>query len=491
VLALVPLLAPAAVALAGAVACLILLYIVDMWFRSWAFDEGHDDPGLFARVFKWGLGRVRSYVRKLEKRVVARLSNAVAARSPLVVRGLNNATELVDRLGTTFTDLPAQTHRALYTLRHVTMPDYVTGRLEPVFAQLNSVRALAQASVNTLTDVSIEIANGLRALPWGVPAGLPNRVATLMETYNRLWDHVWDRITPRVNTLWDELVPQLRRDVDSLLRGAAGNIGTRLQALTLRVEAIEAAIEGELRPLLDDAAGRILELEREVFARIPLRLDALQAAIDALASEIFTGIGTGFAALVERVVVLENAVSELIPERFAAVEAAIAQLRAELEQGIETGLEVFRARLEAVEEAVTVTIPARLATLEATVDALAAEIFGEIGEGLRLVIGRIEIIENQIRDDILPRLSALEAALAPAALAALVLATLQAAAPQLFCRNVTGTASRICAQDEDLWESLLAGLLIFAIALNPREIAAAGSALTGILGSVIAETVNH
>lgn len=490
-LALVPLLAPAAVALAGAVACLILLYIMDMWFRSWAYDEGHNDPGLIARVLRWGKGRLRGYVKRLEKRIASRLSNAVAARSPVVVRALNNATEVVERFGTTFTDLPAQTYRALHYLRHTTLPEYVTARLNPVIQQLNTALALANAANTTLTAVSVAIADGLRALPWGVPPGLPQRVETWMETYNRLWDHVWDRITPRVNTLWDDLVPQLRRDVDALLRGGIGNIGTRLQALTLRVDAIEEAIAGELRPLLEDAAGRILELEREVFARIPLRLDALQQAIDLLAQEIFPGIGAGFAALVERVVLLEEAVFTLIPARFDEVFDAIAQLRLEIEQGIETGLEAFRQRIAALEEAVFTALPAQLERIVLRLTIIEEEIFNLPGGGLDLILGRIEWLEDQVTNNILPRLSALEAILAPAALSALLLQLLRAAAPQLFCRNVTDAATRVCAQDEDLWGQLLAGTLVFAIALNPREIAAAGSALTGILGGVIAETVDH
>lgn len=490
-LALVPLLAPAAVALAGAVACLILLYILDMWFRSWAFDEGHDDPGLFAKVFKWGLGRVRRYFRRLEKRVASRLANAVAARSGVVVRALNNATELVDRFGTTFSDLPAQTYRALHYLRHEFVPRYVTARLEPVFAQLATVRALAQAANDTLTDISVALANGLRALPWGVPAGLPNRVATLMETYKRLWDQVWTRLTPRVNTLWEETVPQLRRDVDALLRGGVGNIGTRLQALTLRVEAIEEAIAGELRPLLDDAAGRILELEREVFARIPLRLQALQDAIDILAREVFPGIGAGFAALVERVVLLEEAVFQAIPARFDEVFAALAQLRLEIEEGIETGLEAFRERIAALEEAVFTALPAQLERIVVRLTIIEEEVFNLPGGGLDLLLGRIEWLEDQVTNNILPRLAAIEGILAPAALSALILQLLRNAAPQLFCRNVTDAATRVCAQDEDLWRDLLAGALVFAIVLNPREVAEAGAALTGILGSVIAQTVDH
>lgn len=490
-LALVPLLAPAAVALAGAVACLILLYIVDLWFRSWAYDEGRDDPGLVARVLKWGTGRLRGYVRKLEKRVVNRLGNAVAARSELVVDALNNATELVNRLGTTMSDLPAQTYRALYTLRHVTMPRYVTARLEPIAARLNTVQAIAQGAATTLTAVSVEVAAGLRSLPWGVPAGLPARIETFFNTYKRLWDHVYDTLTPRLNRVLDELLPELRRDLAALAQRVEQRIDARLDSLASRLRALEERLADTIGPLLDDLAGRVLQLERQVADELLPRLAAAELAIATLVAEVYGDVGAGLLVLTERIVALERAVAETLPTRLQELADELLELRAELADGIARGVEAFRLRLEAVEQAIAGELLPRLSAAEEALAALATEVFGPPGAGLQTLVERIAALEQRVEEELLPRLTALEALLAPAALGALALAALRAAVPQLFCRNVTSAASRVCAQDEDLWEALIAGLLVFAIALNPREVAAAGAALTGILGSVIAATVDH
>lgn len=48
----------------------------------------------------------------------------------------------------------------------------------------------------------------------------------------------------------------------------------------------------------------------------------------------------------------------------------------------------------------------------------------------------------------------------------------------LTCRNTQTLAREVCSMDEDLLAQLLAGTLLFAIALDPREIARAGQVVT-------------
>lgn len=139
-----------------------------------------------------------------------------------------------------------------------------------------------------------------------------------------------------------------------------------------------------------------------------------------------------------------------------------------------------------------------------------AELWSERVESLRDRFNELETRVTTIREEALPairqrigraeeRLDGITSdplawiigALGTVAGVAALTVLLRRIAPNLFCRNVTDATGRVCAQDEDLWASLLAGTMIFALALNPREIAAAGTALTGVLGSVIAETVDH
>lgn len=477
-LALVPLLVPVATAAATGIAMLLLLWLVDKWFTSWADNPDTGGKGLLGRVGGWVAGKISRAVKWARKRIATVLSHGVANSSAVIVRALETPTELILRTGTTLQDSAAQTYAALYALRHVTMPAYVTARLDPVWDRLNTTFALAKAANDTLTAISVEIANGLRDLPWGVPVGLPNRVAAWFNAFDHLWTQFFGIVQPRVNTLWNDLVPQLRRDVDSLLRGGAGNIGTRLRALELRVDGIADTIAGELRPLLDEAFDRILAIEADIRDRINLRLDGLQLAIDTLAAEIFTGIGTGLTLLTERVVALEREVFELIPVRFIEVWDAIGQLREDLENGIETGVEAFRARIEQLEFIVDTIILPRLDSIVGRLEILEAEVFNLPGGGLGVIIGRIEWLENQVQNVILPQLAELQAILAPAALAALVLEAMRTAAPNLFCNPVTDVTSRLCRTDEAFLRDLLAGTLLFALILDPRIIARSGQAVT-------------
>lgn len=61
--------------------------------------------------------------------------------------------------------------------------------------------------------------------------------------------------------------------------------------------------------------------------------------------------------------------------------------------------------------------------------------------------------------------------------------------PNLFCKNVASTTQRICGQDEAMWAQLLAGTLLFALALDPRALAKVAEGVTGTLDGVIRQTV--
>lgn len=77
----------------------------------------------------------------------------------------------------------------------------------------------------------------------------------------------------------------------------------------------------------------------------------------------------------------------------------------------------------------------------------------------------------------------------PAFFALAVGAAVAKFAPNLFCKNVTSTTQRICGQDEAMWAQLLAGTLLFALALDPRALARVAEGVTGTLDGVIRQTV--
>jgi hypothetical protein len=418
------------------------------------------------------------FIERRAKRLVERLksdaANRFALSSPSIARWLHRNALILEQLSGVVVASNEATFKAFNTLRRTTIPTLIAQALQPIKLRLGQAEALVRGVADTLTAVSVEFADGLRALPWGVPAGLPQRVSTFFVTYKRLWDKVWDELAPRVTALWTQIVPELRQRLDALEKGAGGGIGQALQALRNRVTALE------------NQAGNII---------LP-RLDNLEDAVAALSREVFGEIGTGLLELVGRVATIEAWLVDTATPALAELELGLAQLRLELEQGVETGLEVLRQRFEALELEVFTAIPQRFAALELSVETLVAEAIGYIGAGLvaltqrivaleqdiqnrilpgfDLIIGRITALEERIENAILPRITALEGLLAPAAFAALVLATMRIVAPNLFCRNVTSTSKAICAQDEAMWAELLAGTLLFALVLDPRVIARAG-----------------
>jgi len=115
---------------------------------------------------------------------------------------------------------------------------------------------------------------------------------------------------------------------------------------------------------------------------------------------------------------------------------------------------------------------------------------GGIGGALQGLRNRVTALETQVGSIILPRLKALEDVLAPAAFAALVLATMTRIAPNLFCRNTTDVTKKLCATDPNLIAQLLAGSLAFALVLDPRLMARLGQEFTGALDDVIRRTAD-
>lgn len=104
---------------------------------------------------------------------------------------------------------------------------------------------------------------------------------------------------------------------------------------------------------------------------------------------------------------------------------------------------------------------------------------------IRQRLGRIETWIGQFPLSTIAQLDAL----IPISLIGLVaLQELTRLRPNLFCRNVTTVTEQVCAMDERMLSELLAGALLFAVVLNPREIAAAGQALTGGMMTLWRET---
>lgn len=421
--------------------------------------------GWVGGLIRWVTRPVTSRITNFVREHVAALRRLYWANQAMFAISLDSTAEVVNRVAGTLGDMSEQTWRALWTLNNETIPRKINAALAPIRQTLTRHTQRLDAIEDLNRRVSTEIGTALQALPWGAAGTYVGNFNQWLDSYRHLWAQVFGPIQSRLNELYTQTVPQILERLERLERGGAGGVGQALQGLRNRVEDLERWRENVVMP----------------------RLQALEQTVDTLATSVLGDVGEMLRPMLERIIELERHVTTLIPEALQALRDDLEQLRTELEEGIATGLEVFRERIGALELEVFTQIPQRLDAMQLALDTLAAEVFTEVGAGLSalterivgverfladvvvprldLAIGRIEGLEADIRDNVLPRLRALEDILAPAAFAALVLATLRVAAPNLFCRNVTRTTQAICGLDEGWIDDLLSlGLPILVLA---------------------------
>lgn len=417
------------------------------------------------------------------------LLRTAGAAAPPVTAAINQFEDMQRRILGTLEDGAEQTFRALWTLNHETMPRRITQALVPIRNTLTNHTRRLDDIEDLNRRVAVSLGNTLRQLPWGVPGGYVTNFQTFLDRFVQLWRHYWDVTRDQLNTLLGQTIPQIRQDVSDLSRRLDVQIDARFDALTNRISDLERWRENVVMP----------------------RLSALTEAVDFLSDQVFGPVAGGLTAMLERIGEIERQLREDVAERFAELERGLAQLRLELEQGVETGLEVIRGRIEDLEREVFEVLPATLAAMQLAIDTLAQEVFDEVGVGLTAltarivaieqdiqnrilpgfdaILGRITAIEAQIRDDILPRLRAIEDLLAPAAFAALILATLRQSAPYLFCRNVVTAAERACAAPEDRIDELLDLTFLLIGGISIIELARELQAITGVSAAAIDDFV--
>lgn len=480
---------PAVAVAAGAVAgVIVLVYIANFAVRpiiDWITKPGE---GFLGRAIRWVTRPITDRVNEWYREYMNALRRFVFVNQRPLVLLMNQVADVTQRTAGTIGDMSEQIYEALWTLNHETVPRKINAAIVPLRNIVDRHTGRLDALEDLNRRVAVEIGDTLRALPWGVPGGYVTNFATFFGTYVQLWQHYWNTTREQLNTLLQDTVPELRRDLADLAQRVEQGIDARLDALRADLNALESRIENAVMP----------------------RIAALELALEALDRDLLEEVGEALLPLAQRVVALEQWRELIVEPALQTLTDGLAQLRTELEQGIETGLELFRERLEALELEVFTEIPSRIAALQTAVDALAAEVFTEVGAGLAQLTQRIVDIETRIgtiilpaielleaglealrqRIDtvILPRIEALEAVLEPVAFGALVLATLRTLAPNLFCRNTTTVTQRICALDENMLAQLLAGTMIFALALDPRIIARAGQEMTEAMGALWRET---
>lgn len=203
-------LAPAITLAVIALFCLIValgyvLYIQPL--IDWVTRRG---GGFLGRLITWVTRPVVQYVEGFISRHIQLLVRSfVTGIAPAVV-AVNQQAELTQRITGTLADMAEQTWRALWTLRHVTVPRLITAALVPIRAQLTR----HTGRLDTLEDLNrrtaVVIGSGLRQLPWGAPGTYVGNFDAWWDSYRHLWRQFFTIAQPRLNDLWANRVENLR-----------------------------------------------------------------------------------------------------------------------------------------------------------------------------------------------------------------------------------------------------------------------------------------
>ncbi len=145
---------------------------------------------------------------------------------------------------------------------------------------------------------------------------------------------------------------------------------------------------------------------------------------------------------------------------------------------------VFKDLAPKLTKAITVTIP----KLAGEVDDIFTDLYKTGAKSLPGIRTRLADLEKALVPILSNPLAWLAALLGSVAGIAMLTTVLAKVAPQLFCKNTTGAAKRLCAFDETLFAQLLAGTLAFALVIDPRALAKVAEGVTVALDTVVRET---
>jgi len=244
VLALVPLLAPAAVVGITALFLLIVALAYILWVQPLLDWLTRSTGGFFRRLVFWPVKKAGQAVRRFARAHIAALLNAYLARSGPLVRLLENLTELAQRLAGTLGDNAEATYKALVTLRKVTIPTLVEAAVKPVRVLAQQADARLDVVEGKLVAVEGNIRAMLATLPWGAPSGLAGAFTGWLNSYRQLWEQFFDVAKPQLAKLTTVDVPLLWKEALAISSYVYGKLEPRVQELELGFASFKAFLAG-------------------------------------------------------------------------------------------------------------------------------------------------------------------------------------------------------------------------------------------------------
>jgi len=242
VLAFVQVAAPAVVAAMLVLFIIIVIGTYMFVYRpllDWLTRRG---PGWLGGLIRWVTRPLESRVKNFVKEHLAALSRLVLANQPALLLMLDQMAELTQRIAGTLGDMAEQTWRALWTLRHVTVPNLIAAALVPVKAQLARHTERLDAVEDLNRRVAVVVGTGLRSLPWGAPGTYVGNFEQWWNSYRHLWAQTFEHIVPRLDRIQFDLLPKIGIRLDRLTEDVTRIREEALPAIRQRLGRIEDAL---------------------------------------------------------------------------------------------------------------------------------------------------------------------------------------------------------------------------------------------------------
>lgn len=277
----------------------VLAHTTGAWFRSWAGRIFTATPAGSSRSFpttflkgKWkyiditydielGLTKLEGVVsntlggalKSVEHWVVSALTHAVLPHLRPMTTFLRGMETIAAQQALHIKGLAAATYDALNHLTHVTVPAIATDIVAPVRAIAIDARTLARDAEARIDTARIALLGALAAAGIGSFSTLAQGLTALTNFAARLYRTVYTNVIPRLDRLYDVVIPRLTRDLDGIFRDLYETGLESLAGLRIRMRRIEDFLGGALADplawiigILGTAAG-LLALEG-VLARV-------------------------------------------------------------------------------------------------------------------------------------------------------------------------------------------------------------------------------
>lgn len=224
----------------------LVLWILAKQHPQWLDAPLHwifkDRRSWWARILLRPLQVVASGIKAGVRWVVGIISQAAHGFATMAGKFFHGVAWLTDLYTLGLQRLASETLLALRYLRNQAIPKLVEVAVGPVRADARLAKAIAQATADTVTAGSIELANGLRALPWGAPLGWPARVAALMNAFEHLWDQVFKHIVPRLDLIQYTTLPRVAGDVQDIFDDLYRSGRESLPRIRSRLDTLEKGL---------------------------------------------------------------------------------------------------------------------------------------------------------------------------------------------------------------------------------------------------------